>query len=152
MVSALQTDKEDDAVDWTQVVLCADKLIGGLCRWEVEALWTDKEGGVDDLSHYWEVVEPLKPDRGGIADKEEVEVAYTRKGDNIADRIDLEEVVVHQGKHNAAPDAASPDHFCYHHSQMVHLKLHLGLVQEHPFFEDPSRDKMPSPAEAVEEY
>lgn len=106
------------------------------------------------LDHCQEAADPLKMDRRGIADKTEVEAAeeaYIHKGDNIVDRFDHEEVVAQLGKGIAALDAASPD-FCYHRHQMVHLNPHLAREQGHPFFEDPLRDKMPSPAEVVGEY
>lgn len=76
--------------------------------------------------------------------------AHTHMQDKVVG--DIARVAVAYPDKGSAALAASPVHFCSPQTLMVHWKLHLGMEEEHPFFEDPLMDKRSFPAEVVVEY
>ena len=93
--------------------------------------------GMEPLQHCMEVV--------GIDDKGEV-VAYNHMVDNTDDIDQVEEASL--DGHNVA-FAASPNRACSPPTQKAHREDHLGMKQEHPFFEDPLMGSSFFPAEEV---
>ena len=82
----------------------------------------------------------------GAVDKGEL-VAYNHTEDNTDDGIGQLEEASLDGHHVAF--AASPNRACSPPTQKAHREDHLGMKQEHPFFEDPLMGSSFFPAEEV---